>query len=40
MIKKECKICGMIRARKDMVLLQNNDYVCFSCWNKLKKPKF
>jgi hypothetical protein len=31
----------MIRAEKDLVLLENKDYICFSCWNKgIKDDKF
>lgn len=30
-----CKECGMIRSKKDLVLLENNSYLCFACWNKL-----
>lgn len=32
--KRICKNCGMIRAIKDMVLLEDGTYICFSCWNK------
>ena len=28
-----CKKCGMIRSKKDLVLLEDNSYMCFSCWN-------
>lgn len=36
----KCNTCGMFRATKDLVLLENRSYMCFSCWNKeLKKKK-
>jgi hypothetical protein len=25
----------MIRSAKDLVLRENGDYTCFTCWNKL-----
>jgi hypothetical protein len=35
---KKCNNCGMIRAPKDLVLLEAGNFLCFSCWNKhLKK---
>ena len=36
---EKCNICGMIRAAKDLVLLENKSYMCFSCWNKEFKKK-
>ena len=30
-----CRKCGMIRATKDLVLLEDGEYICFSCWNKI-----
>ncbi len=33
-MKKKCKNCGMLRAKKDVVLLKDNTILCFSCWNK------
>lgn len=38
-MKKKCDHCGMIRSTKDLVLLENRNYMCFSCWNKFKKRK-
>ena len=29
----------MIRATKDLVLLEDGNYMCFSCWNKELKKK-
>ncbi|MFX1525006.1 MAG: hypothetical protein ACFFCC_15975 [Promethearchaeota archaeon] len=31
---EKCNTCGMIRARKDLVLTEDGNYMCFSCWNK------
>jgi hypothetical protein len=31
---EKCQDCGMIRATKDLVLREENYYICFSCWNK------
>ncbi|MFW9990109.1 MAG: hypothetical protein ACFFC3_15805 [Candidatus Odinarchaeota archaeon] len=36
---KKCEQCGMIRSIKDLVLLEDKTYICFSCWNKLNKAK-
>jgi len=36
---KKCKKCGMIRSKKDLVLLEDGTYLCFSCWNKRDKDK-
>jgi hypothetical protein len=37
---EKCHTCGMIRATKDLVLLEYGNFMCFSCWNKeLKKKK-
>ena len=38
-MKKKCNKCGMIRSEKDLVLLEDGTYLCFSCWNKLNKEK-
>ncbi|KKK45625.1 hypothetical protein LCGC14_0649850 [marine sediment metagenome] len=42
-MKKRCSKCGMLRAQKDLVLLETGEYLCFSCWNKdlatEEKPK-
>ncbi|MGM0470297.1 MAG: hypothetical protein ACQERB_15970 [Promethearchaeati archaeon] len=38
-MKRRCKQCGMIRAEKDLVHLDSNTYLCFSCWNKKLKFK-
>ncbi|MHA1291067.1 MAG: hypothetical protein ACTSQJ_00195 [Promethearchaeota archaeon] len=38
-MKRKCNICGMIRAVKDLVLLQDDTQLCFSCWNKKIKEK-
>ena len=35
----KCNTCGMLRATKDLVLLENRSYMCFSCWNKVLKKK-
>jgi hypothetical protein len=36
----KCDTCGMLRAKKDLVLLENEIYICFSCWNReIKKKK-
>jgi len=29
----------MIRSEKDLVLLEDGNYLCFSCWNALNKEK-
>jgi hypothetical protein len=37
---EKCNTCGMLRATKDLVLLENGSFMCFSCWNKeLKKRR-
>jgi len=37
---EKCNTCGMLRATKDLVLLEDGNFMCFSCWNKeLKKKK-
>ena len=37
---EKCNTCGMLRASKDLVLLEDGNFICFSCWNKeLKKKK-
>ena len=38
-LKKKCSKCGMIRSRKDLVLLEKGDIICFSCWNKRLREK-
>ena len=38
MIEQCCK-CGMIRATKDLVLLKDREYICFSCWNRIIDKK-
>ncbi|MFW9866374.1 MAG: hypothetical protein ACFFEN_09795 [Candidatus Thorarchaeota archaeon] len=38
-MKKKCTMCGMIRAQKDMVLLESGDFICFSCWNTILKER-
>jgi len=38
-LKKKCVKCGMIRSSKDLVKLENQDYICFHCWNKKLKEK-
>ena len=38
-MKKKCKECGMIRSSKDLVLMEEDIYFCFSCWNKYLKNK-
>lgn len=38
MIETCCK-CGMIRATKDLVLREDGNYMCFSCWNELNKVR-
>ena len=32
-------MCGMIRSNKDLVKLENGNYICFSCWNRNLKEK-
>ena len=39
MNKEQCKICKMLRAKKDLVVLKDNQYLCFSCWNKYMSKK-
>lgn len=39
MSKSKCKLCGMIRSDKDLILQKDGKYVCFSCWNKILKEK-
>ncbi|MFX1274215.1 MAG: hypothetical protein ACFFBP_00405 [Promethearchaeota archaeon] len=29
-----CKECGMIRSKKDLVLMEDGSFLCFACWNK------
>ena len=36
---KKCYKCGMIRSTKDLVLLENGNYMCFSCWNDYNRGK-
>jgi hypothetical protein len=37
---EKCNTCGMLRATKDLVLLEDGNFMCFSCWNKkLNKKK-
>jgi formylmethanofuran dehydrogenase subunit E len=38
-MKKKCSKCGMIRSNKDLVKLENANYICFSCWNRNLKEK-
>ncbi len=38
-MKKKCSKCGMIRSNKDLVKLENVNYICFSCWNRNLKEK-
>ncbi|MGQ4874169.1 MAG: hypothetical protein ACP6IY_08875 [Promethearchaeia archaeon] len=38
-MKQKCKDCGMIRSVKDLVLLEDNTRICFSCWNKRLENK-
>lgn len=38
-MKKRCDKCNMIRAIKDLVILEDGSYLCFSCWNKRLKEK-
>ena len=38
-MKERCKDCGMLRSTKDLVLLEDESYICFSCWNKYVKEK-
>ena len=37
--KNSIKSCGMIRSIKDLVSLEDGNYMCFSCWNKYHKEK-
>ncbi|MHA2473629.1 MAG: hypothetical protein ACXAES_10385 [Promethearchaeota archaeon] len=30
---ERCNTCGMLRSSKDLVLLEDSTYMCFSCWN-------
>lgn len=34
-LKRRCKKCNMIRAKKDLVHFKDGTYMCFSCWNKI-----
>jgi len=37
---EKCNTCGMLRATKDLVLLEDGNFMCFACWNiELKKRK-
>ncbi len=36
---KKCHKCGMIRSPKDLVLLEDGNYMCFSCWNEINRGK-
>lgn len=36
---KKCHKCGMVRSTKDLVLSEEGDYICFSCWNKINRDK-
>ncbi|MFX1498129.1 MAG: hypothetical protein ACFFBH_11425 [Promethearchaeota archaeon] len=38
-MKKRCKKCGMIRAIKDLVKTDKENFICFSCWNQYLKEK-
>ena len=38
-MKGKCKNCGMIRSIKDLVKLENDSFICFSCWNKYLEGK-
>jgi len=38
-MKKKCSKCGMIRSNKDLVKLENDNVICFSCWNQNLKEK-
>ncbi|MFX1503681.1 MAG: hypothetical protein ACFFDH_22160 [Promethearchaeota archaeon] len=38
-MKKKCLKCGMIRPIKDLVILEEGTYICFSCWNKKLKEE-
>lgn len=38
MIEK-CSKCNMLRAEKDLVRLEDDSIICFSCWNKLNQEK-
>jgi len=29
----------MIRSIKDLVILEDDNYICFSCWNKFLRDK-
>ena len=35
----KCHECGMIRSIKDMVLLEDGNYMCFNCWNNANKDR-
>jgi len=34
-----CGECGMIRSKKDLVLMEDDSYLCFTCWNKYLKMR-
>ncbi|UCC19234.1 MAG: hypothetical protein JSV62_14200 [Promethearchaeota archaeon] len=36
---QKCYECGMLRSPKDLVLLEDGNYICFSCWNKTTSDK-
>jgi formylmethanofuran dehydrogenase subunit E len=36
---KKCTECGMLRAKKDVVLTSDENFICFSCWNKQNRKK-
>ena len=38
-MKKKCVKCGMIRSSKDLVKLEGQGYICFSCWNKMLRER-
>jgi formylmethanofuran dehydrogenase subunit E len=38
-MRRKCNTCGMLRAQKDMVKLEDGHYLCFSCWNKYLRNK-
>lgn len=34
-----CSKCGMIRSVKDLVLLEDETFLCFLCWNKYNRER-
>ncbi|KKN50869.1 hypothetical protein LCGC14_0628280 [marine sediment metagenome] len=36
---EKCYKCGMLRSTKDLVLIVDGFYICFSCWNNINRKE-